>query len=370
MRKIFDFLRTHKITPELSEKWGIPLPRLAQIAAGSDPTMYEVRKIARALHMDPSELLAGSSNEEQASFLFRDVAKKADFGTLARLTNKISYSLDLLTKADIAGPWWSGQFERSESNYAEAEANARRFREIFFDNDQVGPILSLPQIVVNKLGVLLFLVKTEGIDGASAICDGIPFIFLAQRFAPRMLFTLAHEIAHLIAHHNAAESFAVIDIVAERPSAKKNATEFYAHSFASCLLMPAQGVGLALQQIRSHGQGLSADLGDLELLWLSRIYGVSFYAAARRCEDLRLLPRGGAASLDSLLRKKFGSPEKRAEELGLPDRPQIRFPAVPEPLLASAIEKVRSGELSIGRASEVLGLTVSDLMKVNEPSVH
>jgi hypothetical protein len=83
-----------------------------------------------------------------------------------------------------------------------------------------------------------------------------------------------------------------------------------------------------------------------------------------------LLPRGGAASLEHALRRKFGSAEKRGELAKLPPRPEISFPVVPEPLLISAIEKIRAGDISIGKASEALGMSVLDLLKVNAPTVN
>jgi Zn-dependent peptidase ImmA (M78 family) len=216
------------------------------------------------------------------------------------------------------------------------------------------------------------VIKNSKIDGASAFIEGLPFVFVAERFPPRMLFTLAHEIGHLVAHHDPAASFAVLDTDEECSGGKKrkNADEFYAHAFASCLLMPARGVGVALQKIRSMQSQTQDQVGDLEILLLSRIYGVSFHAAAKRCEDLSLLPKGGAASLAEAITKKYGSAEKRAEQANLPPRSRIDFPQVPEPLLLAALERVRAGELSIGKASAVLGLSISDLISANAPSTH
>ena len=331
--------------------------------------MAEIRALASALKVTPADLL-GSNRQDQVDFLFRDTAAKSDVATVSKLSNKIAWSLDLLPERDIAGPWWLGRFNHATNDFATAEQNAARFRELFFDDNQVSPFLHLPQLASNTLGILVFLLRLKGIDGASAIFSGIPFVFLAEQFRPRMLFTLAHEIGHIIAHHEPGETFAVVDLSAERPRKRKNAIESYAHVFASALLMPARGVAIALERIRAMGKSGGEPLGDIELLFLSRIFGVSFYAAARRCEDLGLLPRGGAASLDHAIRKSFDSPEKRADALGLPPRPEIDFPRLPEPLLASAIERIRAGEISIGRASEVLGFSISDLIDANVPAIH
>jgi Zn-dependent peptidase ImmA (M78 family) len=296
----------------------------------------------------------------------------ADENTFSTLSRRIGYSMDLVAANQVAGPWWSGHFRRGEGDYAEAEANASIFRALFFGGDELGPILSLPKIVAGAMGVLLFVIRNSKIDGASAFIEGLPFAFVSERFAPRMLFTLAHELGHLVAHHDPSSSFAFVDAEGENFGSKerKNRDEFYAHAFASCLLMPARGVAVALHKIRSMQSNVQDEIGDLEILLLAQIYGVSFYVAAKRCEDLELLPKGGAVSLADVITKKYGSPEKRAKQANLPPRPLLEFPRVPEPLLSAALNKVRSGDLSIGRASAVLGLSISDLVSANAPSTH
>lgn len=370
MKRVAKFIAETKDLRNLAEASGITEERLRELAGGADPSMAEIRAIAAALRVEPADLL-GTAKQDQIDFLFRETAAKSGVATASKLSNKISSSLDLLPEHDVAGPWWLGHFQRDIATFESAEGNAYQFRRLFFDGDQVSPFLHLPSLAANKLGILVFLLRVQGMDGASAIFSGVPFVFLAEQFKPRMLFTLAHEIGHIVAHHDPGSTFAVVDITAERPRNTKNVTERHAHAFASALLMPKQGVGIALDQIRSAGRRSNNDgVGDIELLLLSRIFGVSFYVAARRCEDLKLLPRGGAASLDQAIRKSFGTPEKRAEALNLPPRPEIRFPRVPELLLASAIERINAGEVSIGKASEVLGFSISDLIEANVPSVH
>jgi Zn-dependent peptidase ImmA (M78 family) len=222
------------------------------------------------------------------------------------------------------------------------------------------------------MGVLLFVIDMRDVDGASAYFDGRPFIFISRRFPPRMLFTLAHELGHLIAHHDPSGEFAVIDDQEDEAELRPagGLDEAYVHAFASALLMPRASVGIALKKIRELTKSTANELGDIEILYLARIFAVSFAAAARRCEDLALLPRGGAASLNEALIKQFGSAEKRAERLKLSPRPRIDFPAVPATLLRSAVEKIRSGELSIGRASAILSMPIADLLAANAPTAH
>jgi Zn-dependent peptidase ImmA (M78 family) len=370
VKRLAEILQAYPVDEKFSARTGLSLERLRDIQRGSSATVGEAERIAKALKIDLRELASASTNTGGIDFFFRDAQHKSDFLVATKLSSRIASSMKLLPERDIAGPWWLGQFRKDELSFETAEENARAFRRLFANDDQLGPLLRLPEITVNTMGVLLFLIGSERIDGASTFVEGIPYIFLANRFAPRMLFTLAHELGHLLVQRDARVPSLNVDTIAERKKSAKNIIEFYAHCFASSLLMPSRGVGITLQQIRAHNKSPDQELGDLEISFLARIYGVSFYVAARRCEDLKLLPRGGAASLEHALRKKFGSAEKRGELANLPTRPEISFPGVPEPLLVSALARIKSGEISIGKASEVLGISVLDLLKVNAPVVN
>jgi Zn-dependent peptidase ImmA (M78 family) len=337
--------------------------------------MSELRRLAGALKISFADLVPPSASFEKANILFRRTLQKvqaSENDLVDHISRRVAYSLDLVSDSVLWQPSWLAEFPTGGETYTHAEQYAFRFRELFYSGDHVSPFLSLPKLLVEQLRVLVFLVNTSQLDGASAILGGIPFIFVARRFPARMLFTLAHELGHLIAHHD-RNDFAVLDASNEdfdvrRP---KGTQERFAHAFASCLLMPQAGVGMVLQKVRARAEvPQDKPLGDIEISFVARIFGVSFAAAARRCEDLKLLPAGGAVSLNEQLRKKYGSAEKRGEDVGLPPRPEINFPRVSEPLLQSAIQKVRRGELSLGRASMVLGLSIPDLLLANAPTVH
>jgi len=363
--------RSPKKDEELSARTGISPERIGQLLSSAEPTLGELGAIANYFRIDMRDLLPLQPRHQSIDLLFRSGGRKVDEPTASALSRRIGYSVELLGEGARARPSWVAEFSRRGTTYDDAEANAEAFRRLFADDDQVSPLFRLPEIAMGAMKVLLFLLATPRFEGASAFVDGLPFIFLAERFAPRMLFTLAHEIAHLLAHHDLSQSFAVVDVQTEGPRrASKNRDEFYAHAFASCLLLPRQGIGITLRKIRELQLEPNKELGDLDILLLSRVYGVSFYAAAKRCEDLSLLPRGGAASLNDSLNKKYGSPEKRAAAANLPPRPETQFPKLPIPLLHAAIEKVRSGEISVGKASSALGLSIADLLAANAPRVN
>ena len=351
----------------------MPPERMQELLEGADPSMGELRKLATALKVGIADLLPQAENHK-VDILFRNALThgRTDSATASSLSRKMSYSADLIGSSGANATWWLPLFKRGGNDLEEAEENARIFRATFCRDDQLGPLPFLPKLVVERMHILLFVVNSPKMDGASAYFEAQPFIFVSLRFKPRMLFTLAHELGHLIAHHDPRESGVVID---EREHTdlriSKGKIEQYAHAFASSLLMPRASVGLALQKIRALSETQEDKaIGDLEILFLSRIFCVSFEAAAMRCEILGLIPEGGAFSLNQFLKQKYGSAEKRAEDANLPPRPSIEFPSIPEPLLVSAIQKIRAGEISIGKASALLGLSISDLISANAQPVN
>jgi Zn-dependent peptidase ImmA (M78 family) len=349
--------------------------RLAAIVAGAEPSVGEARRIASALKLPLSALLsrAGGGEPSRAELLFRGATApgKADIAA-QRIAARVDASMSLARNADNASiPWWWSRFERGAHTALEAERNAATFRRLLYEDDQLGPLLSLPTIATDRMGVMLFVMNASEIDGASSFLDGVPYVFVSARFQGRMLFTLAHELGHLIAHHDPATSFAVVDedVEAVRPQAHRT-REQYADAFASALLMPQQGLGIALKKVREIAKTTDKDVGDLEINYLARIFGVSFWAAARRCEALGVIPSGGAAALNEHLVKQYGSAEKRAESAGLPPRPDVFFPPVPSVLVHSAVNQVRRGDLSLGRAAELLEMSMADILTINAPTAH
>ena len=152
------------------------------------------------------------------------------------------------------------------------------------------------------------------------------------------------------------------------PKAPRRADEKFADAFASCVLLPRHGVLRAMKAIRQEVKA-SGPLGDVEILWLSRFFNVSFEVAARRCEQLTLLPARGARALYQKLKDDFGNPERRADQLGLPQREEIEINPSPA-LLRAAAEKVRAGAMSIGRAAELLNVPVSALFVANAGTIE
>jgi Zn-dependent peptidase ImmA (M78 family) len=369
MNNIADRIKeSGKSLSRISKVSQIPEARIVEILDGAEPTLAELRNLASAIGFSLSDFALGTSQKRPVALLFRQTMgelKTSQLPTVDLLSSQMERSLELLPSTRT--PHWMKSFEGSHETYPDAERDAETFRHLFFGRDQVSPILRLPELVIEKMGVLLLIAQRQRIDGASAIIDEIPFVFVSPRFPPRMLFTLAHEVGHLVAHHQPGTDFAIFDVEKSigtiRP--RRDKRDRFADAFASCLLMPVAGVGIALKKIREIYKIQEDRIGDVEILLLSRIFGVSFQVAALRCETLNLLPRGGAISLYEEICKQHGSPEKRAEQLQLPPRPEVKFPCVPPRLLEAAVQKIKKGEISIGRASAALNVSISSLVEAN-----
>lgn len=373
MMKLRDILGAEVDLQRLGRKTGLAQERLQELVEDAEPTLAELRKLAAALKIPLSDF-ADTDSVERISFLFRDTklrGKPIPRRVVSTLGSRIAGSSDLFGVRASESPWWFSRFSRGSDSFESAEQNASIFRELFFESDQLSPLIELPRIAVNRMGVMLFVINNPDVEGASTYFEGVPYAFVSARFHPRMLFTVAHELGHLISHHDPSVSVVIIDEAGAHEGEggeSDHVTESYANAFASALLMPKAAVGIMLKAIRKKANISDGPIGDLEISYLARFFGVSFWAAARRCEDLKLLPRGGAASLNDELESEFGSAEKRADQAGLPPRAEIDFPRVPGTLLASAIEKVRAGQLSAGRAAAVLGIPISDLLEANRPA--
>ena len=357
---------------ELSQRTGLSPQRVADLLHDAEPSLRELRLVASALQLSLSDFLPPTSAEKHAEVLFRKRAseKRRPAAPVDHFTRRVGGALELLVDGPKSTPHWLSDFKMPSASYIDAENAASLFRAHFFRGDNLSPLLLLPSILVHELGALVYVGSRQSFDGASVILNGQVFIFVAAQFRPRMLFTLAHELGHILTHHNDHE-VVVLDLpedIGELPRRSARQEEAFANAFASCLLLPREGVAVALRKIREmigvHGDAV----GDVELLYLAGIFGVSFQVAARRCEDLALLPTGGAKSLYDHLVKEHESPEKRAKSLGLPERPEIEFPPLPPRLLDTAMKKVRSGEISVGRASQILNLSIPDIFLLNARS--
>lgn len=355
----------------LAKKSGLAIERIHRISEGGACSLKEMRALANALHV-PLSAFSINARDEKIKVLFRQNVSKRD--TKAESNIEI-LSADMEKALGVArgmptNSEWLSKFSDLPPKLEFAEHFAIRFRKLYFEDDQLGPALNLPKVSAEDLGVFVLFSNQIAAEGASALVEGYAFVFLAPRkFRPRMLFTLAHEIGHLLArHHEKDKDFATYD--RERKigtwSFSQRHDEKFADTFASSLLMPRNAVALMLRKVRET-LDLAGPLGDLEISFLARFFGVSFEVAGRRCEMLDLLPPFGARALYDHLAKSHINPERRADKVGLPKREPIEFPPSPR-LLEAARKQLQNGTASIGRVAEALHLPIEMILASNAES--
>ncbi|MDJ1500327.1 XRE family transcriptional regulator [Xanthocytophaga agilis] len=350
----------------LEKKTGISRERLNSITEGqAEPSMTEVRALSKVLKLSIDFLLGENEEFSEIKVLFRSSTPKEDTFKIDRISHIIGNIVALIGNNKSISPLFTSISSFDSNKAINAVALAYKFRELFFKNDVISPLISLPRILVEELQCVLSVSDLgKDTDGASAVIDSIPFIFVSPRFEGRMLYTIAHELGHILAHLSENQNFGAIDKEITYLKNNRVHEESFANIFAGSLLLPQRGVGETLKYIRAQNRS-QGPIGDIEIIYLSRVYGVSFEVAAKRCEELELLPEGGAISLYEYLKKVHGGPEQRAKQLSLPERAKIDFPNIPAYIVHAALDKINQGELSLGKASEILRMPITKIVNLN-----
>lgn len=367
-------LRGLKVSAEeIANRSRLPLPRVEAIVAGDAAAMSEVRAIASGLRV-PLHLLARKDRASEAPRvrpLFRDTqpGSTAQDLTVDKVAAFVDAALAILPERSSL-PQWLEPFRTAERTYAEADRLATLFRRMVFREPDEQPANDLLTLLGSLEGVVVARLNYSRYEGVSLVAGNYCFIFVSPRFQGRMLFTAGHELGHVVAHHR-GEGPAVLDLPTDIGTfGRRSREEAFVDAFSSCLLLPDVGVARSLRMFKEH-LGTTADrIDDRELLLLARFYGTSFDVAARRCEDLGLLPPGVGHGLADLLRKQFGSPEKRAEALGLPARADIPFPPISATLAEALSRAINLGEISIGWAADRLGVSIGEILAANTRPVE
>ncbi|RDD60456.1 ImmA/IrrE family metallo-endopeptidase [Ferruginivarius sediminum] len=351
---------------EVADKANIPVERAAQILEGASPTFAELRALAHGLGLPMEAFASGNAPSEKSKSLSVKFRTKPSAGKFhsnlekENIANFVNSALSILPVQNEL-PDWLGRLSFKKETYSEAEQLAYNFRSMFLNEPWDEPVTHLPEILSNNCSIFLSKMKANSYEGASLIMNNNVFVFVSPRFPGRMLFTIAHELGHVIAHHKYGGP-AIFDSEENLYGWRKiSKSEKFVDIFASILLLPERGVARALKKIRQSYNIHSSQIGDIEILVLARFFGVSFEVAARRLERLDLLPKGGATSLRDELYRKHGSPEKRAESAGLPARVLVDIPKVSDNLLRHIVKAIELGDISTGWACDNFGVAITDI---------
>ncbi len=285
----------------------------------------------------------------------------ADYSpTVEKVATFVEAASKVLPARDVK-PWLirPAPLEPSLSNVKTIAAN---FREIIGLDDN-SPATDLSHRLEYQEGLIVSVLRDSRFEGVSLSSGNYLYIFVSPRFKARMLFTLAHEIGHVLAGHvqDDAPLFEGASDIGNFRKSTKN--ERFVDAIAGSILLPDNGIFDFISSIRVHlNISSSSPLGDVEILLLARFFGVSFEVAGKRCEDVGLLPSGGAFAMAAELRKNHGSPERRADELGLPARSDIFFPSTSKVLRDAVNSAIEVGAESVGWAADSFGFSISEIL--------
>lgn len=360
-------LRALSLQPrEIAARTRLDVARVQQILDGAPVTAAELRALARGLKLSMRAFTAVGSPitnpELSARFRSPGVSYSEREPTLDRLAGFVDAALKVLPHRSQLPDWLNRFGLKGAESYSEAERLAAELRDHIYPGETDNPAIDLPKRLLSLEGLIVSELKNSKYEGASVAASGYLFVFVSPRFPARMLFTLGHELGHVVAHHSLTSAH--LDLSSNIGSFR-NQAEGFADAFASAFLLPAHAVGGTLQEIRKKIGATRDEIGDVELLILARLYGVSFDVAARRCEDLDLLPKGGAASLADYLRKHYKSPEKRADALNLPPRAPVHFDAVSPILMKYVHDSVENGETSPSWIADRLNTSIESIYETH-----
>ena len=370
MTNIAAHMASKNLTVEkAAKKAGMTPERFEQVVGGAKATLGEMRGIAKALQVPVSSLMEREREAaEPIKMLFRQTLEQREAVEVASHVDMLSAQVrDALSIArglpsNLA---WLDLFNGMEPTPVNAPAFANLFRQKFGGIDDLDPFPNLVRVLAS-MGVLLLFARDPSVEGVSAIVEGHAIVIIGPRtFKPRMLFTVAHELGHLVAHHDQRhQGYAHLDKEADWSRTPRRAEEKFADSFASALLLPEHGVLRALKVVRENLGISQQPLGAVEIAWIAHLFHVSFEVAARRFETFGLLPASGARAFYQRLQDDFKNPEKFAADIGVPSRQELLIETTPT-LMKSAAAKVRAGQISLGRAAELLNVPVSAIVVAN-----
>lgn len=337
----------------LARRTRLSLDRIDQILAGAEITGAELRLISEAMRLSPDALLKADQSASRADVRFRKVPRKSPpFAAEARIEHLSKF----LSRSDLLPEGKHWLVESSLQSRPSIEDAALEVRTLICRPDEMlSPITDLSERI-DRAGLASTIVMHDlGVEGAATKLDGAGLIVVSARtFAPRMLFTCAHELAHIVLGHTRGDGWLIDESTIEAFDTE-NEQERLCNTFASALLQPAQGVTRFLEIVRQRFDVGNDEISATEILLLSRYFGTSFYAAAMRLEHLDIAPVGTAASFDQAIRDDHISAERYAETLNLPPRTPIKISVVSPRLKLNISGAVQKGQVSIGRVGDVLG---------------
>lgn len=305
----------------------------------TSPTLAQLSVLARAMAVPLEALLSGAGAGDVAVLFRADdptavapewraaVARKvADYAAVERLVGEVpalppAYPLDTYDPRRV-------------------EEAARQVRDWLGIDD--GPLVDIAEWLETVGVKVIFQKLPDSISGFSAYTQdwGATIVVNRDRPGERQIFTLLHELGHLIFHRKEFNG------PYKASQGSKDPREKAANHFAGAVLLPAS---LLMRELRAwHGRWLPEPL----LLDLKRRYRVSMRTVLVRATQADVIPQKQAGQQIGVLNRKYGS-----------DREPGQLPPLEEPtrLRRLVFRALLGGQVTASRAAEILGMTVSQI---------
>lgn len=344
----------------LAKRTGLSLARVEEIFNGAGVTARELRVIANFLHLPADVLIRSQASIGKSDVRYRKTPRKAALTAEVRIIEIASFLSrnNLLTRG--LNKQWRVSADLNDRPSIEKAAALVRQR-LCRSEERLDPLLNLVERA-DHAGIASCLVLHDlGVEGAALQLSGVGLIAIAARsFAPRMLFSCAHELAHIVLGHTDAGRVLIDDDTIEAFDSDSE-EERLCNTLASALLQPAEGVARLLEAARKRFKIPDDSISAAEVLLVAGYFGTSFFAAAMRLEHLGIAPSGTAASFEKAIKSDHKSLANYAREADLPPREAIHIPIISPTLRRAMAHKIGEGDMSLGRASDILGYSITEM---------
>lgn len=358
MSALREYLLAQQIPRAKVMEVGFSSERANELYADSEPTIEEIRKISHGLKVAARDLILPVNRDVGARAKLRSnfnyIYDEWSFYEACRIENRF---IELSDAIDIRSslPFFV-DFEKTADS---AEELSRILRVNFLKVDLFAPLLQLPTLLFDTFGVITFLFSSRKIDGASFRKSGSAIIAIAERNDIRMVYTLAHELCHLlvdISDFDNSEAWIDEDVFSPKDASVRK-IEYFANEFAAALLIPLEGLLAEIKSVNARIEG-PGQLTAYHVGCIARKFGTSFSVAARRCENLDLIDVGGAAAIEDVIKKKYKSAEKYADLMNIPERKIINWYYPAQQSLEQLSPQFETGTLSWVRMHELFNLKI------------
>lgn len=342
--------------PTISKRTGISVERLQSISHGSSANLSELLALGKYLRIPVDAIgefddstgvadmrLRSSSNPEMFYSSEMRVRLITDFILKEAGSNERNIQIEM---------------KASTENLRSIDDTSLVVRSLFHLEEEIGPIRDISKVISDSKLAHVIKLRGFGVDGACVSIDGVNFIFVSAQYAPRMRFTVAHELAHIIFGH--CRSRPIIDENIFNDDAGIADDERLANTFASCLLMPVLGVTRFIAGFKQIFDQKNDSISSVEVAYIARFFGASFEAAGNRLEQIRIVDRGVTTSILSEIRKNFESAEAYMRSLPVKER-YDEVPVLSPALKQFVRAKIEDGQYSVSRVANIFGYTVNEV---------